>query len=54
MLVLIAYEQMSSVDVAKVLEMTEQNVRTTLFHARQRMKQKLAKYLQEDSGANRK
>ena len=53
-LVLIAYEQMSPVDVAKMLEMTEQNVRTTLFHARQRMKQKLAKYLQEDFGANRK
>jgi len=53
-LVLIAYEQMSPVDVATMLKMTEQNVRTTLFHARQRMKQKLAKYLQEDSRATRK
>jgi RNA polymerase sigma-70 factor (ECF subfamily) len=53
-LVLIVYEQMPPGEVGKMLSMTEQNVRTTLFHARQQMKQKLAKYLQEDLGANRK
>jgi RNA polymerase sigma-70 factor (ECF subfamily) len=53
-LVLIVYEQLTPSDVAKMLDMTEQNVRTTLFHARQQMKRKLAKYLHEDFGANRK
>ena len=44
-LVLSAYEQLSSAEIAVVLEMTEQNVRTTLHLARERLRTKLAKYL---------
>jgi RNA polymerase sigma-70 factor (ECF subfamily) len=48
-LVLMVYEQMSSSDVAKMLGMTEQNVRTNLHFARQRLKAQLGPYMSENS-----
>ena len=48
-LVLIAYEQMSPTEVAKMLEMSEQNVRTNLHFARQRLKAQLQPYMTENS-----
>ena len=48
-LVLVVYEQMSSSDVAKMLEMTEQNVRTNLHFARQRLKAQLGPYMSENT-----
>jgi RNA polymerase sigma-70 factor (ECF subfamily) len=47
-LVLVAYEQMTSLQVAAVLEISEQNVRTNLHLARQTLKKQLAAYLDED------
>lgn len=47
-LVLIAYEQMSAAQTADALGMTEQNVRTTLHHARQKLREQLAPYLSPD------
>jgi len=44
-LVLIAYEQLSAAEVAVLLGLTEQNVRTTLHLARQRLRQRLERYL---------
>ena len=48
MLVLIAYEEMSTSDAAAVLNVSEQNVRTNLHFARERMREKLAKYMSEN------
>lgn len=47
-LVLIAYEQLSTPDVALVLGVSEQSVRTNLHFARERMREKLAKYMSEN------
>jgi len=44
-LVLSAYEGMEHREIAAALEMTEQNVRVTLHLARERLKERLAKYL---------
>jgi RNA polymerase sigma-70 factor (ECF subfamily) len=44
-LVLVAYEGLSIPQAAGVLGLTEGNVRTTLFHARARLRQVLARYL---------
>lgn len=44
-LVLSAYEQVSNAEVASMLAMSEQNVRTTLHLARQRLKERLSKYI---------
>lgn len=44
-LVLIAYEQLSAAETAHTLGMTEQNVRTTLHLARQRLRERLAPHL---------
>ena len=44
-IVLSAYEQLSSGEIAGVLDMTEQNVRTTLHLARERLRTRLAKHL---------
>jgi RNA polymerase sigma-70 factor (ECF subfamily) len=46
-LVLSAYEQMSHSEIAAALEMSEQNVRTTLHVARERLRERLARYLIE-------
>lgn len=46
-LVLHAYEQHSTAEIATVLRISEQNVRTTLHLARQRLKEQLAPYLDE-------
>lgn len=46
-LVLIAYEQLGTSDAAAVLDMSEQSVRTNLHFARERMREKLAKYMRE-------
>jgi RNA polymerase sigma-70 factor, ECF subfamily len=46
-LVLIAYEQLNTAETARVLEMSEQSVRTNLHFARERMREKLAKYMRE-------
>ena len=46
-LVLSAYEQMSNSEVAAALQMTEQNVRTTLHLARERLRERLARHLTE-------
>jgi RNA polymerase sigma-70 factor (ECF subfamily) len=51
-LVLIAYEDMSTVEAAHVLGISEQNVRVNLFHARQRLKQELAPYLDQTRERN--
>lgn len=47
-LVLIVYEQLSPGDVATMLEMTEQNVRTNLHYARRRLKTQLGPYMSEN------
>ncbi len=44
-LVLIAYEQLSIGEVATMLTVNEQNVRTNLHLARERLRQKLQRYL---------
>jgi RNA polymerase sigma-70 factor (ECF subfamily) len=44
-LVLVAYEGMTPAQTAAVLAISEQNARTNLHHARQRLKQSLASYL---------
>ena len=44
-LVLITYEQLDHAEVARILGMSEQNVRVNLHHARQRLKQQLMPYL---------
>ena len=44
-LVLSAYEGMEHREIAAALKMTEQNVRVTLHLARERLKERLAKYL---------
>ena len=46
-LVLIAYEHFSTSEAARVLEMSEQSVRTNLHFARERMRERLAKYMRE-------
>src|SRR5205823_10906143 len=46
-LVLTSYEGMSAADVAGVLGISEQNVRTTLHLARERMRAQLARYMRE-------
>jgi RNA polymerase sigma-70 factor (ECF subfamily) len=46
-LVLIAFEQLNVSEAANVLNVTEQNVRTNLHLARERMREKLAKYMSE-------
>jgi RNA polymerase sigma-70 factor (ECF subfamily) len=46
-LVLIAFEQLSASEAAGVLGISQENVRVNLFHARQRLKQELAPYLDE-------
>jgi RNA polymerase sigma-70 factor, ECF subfamily len=48
-LVLIAYEQMTTSDAATVLGISEQSVRTNLHFARERMREKLAKYVNENA-----
>jgi RNA polymerase sigma-70 factor (ECF subfamily) len=52
-LVLIAYEQMPPAQVAQVLEISDQSVRTNLHLARQTLKKLLAPYLGEDRCENR-
>jgi len=44
-LVLIAYEQHSIAEAAQILQISEQNVRTTLHLAREKLKEKLTAYL---------
>jgi RNA polymerase sigma factor (sigma-70 family) len=44
-LVLSAYEQLSTVDIAVVLETNEQNVRTNLHLARERLRERLARHV---------
>jgi RNA polymerase sigma-70 factor (ECF subfamily) len=46
-LVLIVYEQMPPAQVAAVLGISEQSVRTNLSYARERLKNELAPYLSE-------
>jgi RNA polymerase sigma-70 factor (ECF subfamily) len=46
-LVLVVYEQMPATQVAQVLGISEQSVRTNLSYARERLKQELAPYLNE-------
>ena len=46
-LVLIAYEQLSFTEAAELLNTTEQNIRTTLHLAREKMKHGLRHYLPE-------
>ena len=45
-LVLSAYEQMEHREIAGALSMTEQNVRVTLHLARERLKERLRKYME--------
>ena len=47
-LVLTAYEHLTTAQAAEVLGLTEQNVRTTLHYARQKLRQQLAPYLNPD------
>ncbi|HTL28417.1 MAG TPA: sigma-70 family RNA polymerase sigma factor [Tepidisphaeraceae bacterium] len=47
-LVLMTYEQMSATEAAKVLGISEQNVRTNLHFARERLKTLLAGYMSEN------
>jgi RNA polymerase sigma-70 factor (ECF subfamily) len=47
-LVLSAYEQLSHAEIARVLHVNEQNVRTNLHLARERLRTKLAKYLSHE------
>ena len=44
-LVLSAYEQMSASEIASMLQITEQNVRTQLHLARERLRERLSKYV---------
>jgi len=44
-LVLMAYEQLTAPEVAAMLDMTEQNVRTTLHLAREKLRHRLERYL---------
>lgn len=46
-LVLSAYEQLAPSEIGGVLGITEQNVRTNLHHARQRLRNQLAAYAPE-------
>lgn len=46
-LVLVTYEQMSAAEAARVLEMTESNVRANLSYARATLKKLLARYRDE-------
>lgn len=48
-LVLMTYEQFPIAQVAQLLEMTEQNVRTTLHYAREHLREKLARHLEPQS-----
>jgi RNA polymerase sigma-70 factor (ECF subfamily) len=50
-LVMVAYEQMTTADVAAALGVTEQNVRATLHAARARLRERLAPYLAEQRRA---
>jgi RNA polymerase sigma-70 factor (ECF subfamily) len=52
-LLLIAYERMSAAEAAAVLQISEQNVRVNLFHARERLKIELSSYLGESIRAKR-
>lgn len=47
-LVLIAFEQLSTANAAAVLGISEQSVRTNLHIARERMRENLAKYMNEN------
>ena len=47
-MVLVAYEQMSTTEVAAMLGITEQNARTNLSLARSTIKRQLAPYLSDD------
>jgi RNA polymerase sigma-70 factor (ECF subfamily) len=51
-LVLVAYEQMPPEQVAELLGISDQNVRTNLHFARQTLKKQLAEYLGEDRCEN--
>ena len=53
-LILIAFEEMSSAQAAAVLGISEQNVRVNLFHARARLKEELADYLGESNRERRR
>lgn len=46
-LVLIVYEQLSIAETASALELSEQNVRTTLHHARERLRQRLEPHVRD-------
>ena len=46
-LVLVAYENLSTAEAAAVLGISEQNVRTTLHLAREKMRAKLAPHVKE-------
>ena len=52
-LVLVAYEGLSTAEAAAALNATEQNVRTTLHLAREQLRVKLAVYLTESSRERR-
>jgi RNA polymerase sigma-70 factor (ECF subfamily) len=47
-IVLVAYEHLSTAEAADVLGVSEGNVRVNLFHARQRLKSELGAYLKQD------
>jgi RNA polymerase sigma-70 factor (ECF subfamily) len=51
-LVLIAYEHLTTAEAAEVMETTEQNVRTNVHLARQKLKQQLAKVLDDKRGTD--
>jgi RNA polymerase sigma-70 factor, ECF subfamily len=53
-LVLVAYEQMTPAQAADVLDISEQNARTSLYLARQALKKRLAIYLCEDGRCERR
>jgi RNA polymerase sigma-70 factor, ECF subfamily len=53
-LVLVVYEQMTSAQAAEVLGITDQNARTTLHLARQRLREQLAPYFVEPERAHSK
>ena len=50
-LVMVAYEQMTTADVAAALGVTEHNVRANLHAARARLRERLAPYLAEQRRA---
>jgi RNA polymerase sigma-70 factor (ECF subfamily) len=52
-MVLHTYEELNDLEVAAVLDITPQNVRTTLHLARQRLREVLRPYLNETGNANR-